>query len=48
MSYPTRDLTGSVVAITGATAGIGAAAAEQLVDAGAKVVLGGRREERLE
>ena len=24
MTYPTRDLTGSVVAITGATAGIGA------------------------
>lgn len=48
MPYPTRDLTGSVVAITGATAGIGAAAANQLVEAGAKVVLGGRREERLE
>ena len=48
MPYPVRDLTGSVVAITGATAGIGAAAANQLVEAGAKVVLGGRREERLE
>ncbi len=48
MPYPARDLTGSVVAITGATAGIGAAAANQLVEAGAKVVLGGRREERLE
>ncbi len=48
MPYPTRDLTGSVVAITGATAGIGAAAASQLVEAGAKVVLGGRREERLQ
>ena len=47
MSYATRDLTGSVVAITGATAGIGAACAAQLVEAGAKVVLGGRREERL-
>ena len=35
MTYPTRDLTGSVVAITGATAGIGAAAANQLVEAGA-------------
>ena len=45
MPYPVRDLTGSVVAITGATAGIGAAAANQLVEAGAKVVLGGRREE---
>lgn len=48
MPYPTRDLAGSVVAITGATAGIGAAAANQLVEAGAKVVLGGRREERLQ
>jgi len=48
MTYPNRDLTGSVVAITGATAGIGAAAAAQLVEAGAKVVLGGRREERLD
>jgi NADP-dependent 3-hydroxy acid dehydrogenase YdfG len=48
MAYRTRDLTGSVVAITGATAGIGAAAATQLVEAGAKVVLGGRREGRLE
>ena len=47
MPYATRDLTGTVVAITGATAGIGAASAEQLVEAGAKVVLGGRREERL-
>jgi 3-oxoacyl-[acyl-carrier protein] reductase len=48
MPYPARDLTGTVVAITGATAGIGAAAANQLVEAGAKVVLGGRREERLD
>jgi 3-oxoacyl-[acyl-carrier protein] reductase len=48
MPYPVRDLTGTVVAITGATAGIGAAAANQLVEAGAKVVLGGRREERLD
>jgi 3-oxoacyl-[acyl-carrier protein] reductase len=48
MPYPIRDLTGSVVAITGATAGIGAAAANQLVEAGARVVLGGRREERLD
>ena len=47
MPYPTRDLSGTVVAITGATAGIGAAAAGQLVEAGAKVVLGGRRKERL-
>ncbi len=48
MPYATRDLTDTVVAITGATAGIGAAAAVQLVEAGAKVVLGGRREERLD
>jgi 3-oxoacyl-[acyl-carrier protein] reductase len=43
-----RDLTGTVVVITGATAGIGAATAHQLVDAGAKVALGGRRQERLD
>lgn len=48
MPYATRDLTDTVVAITGATAGIGAATADQLVEAGAKVVLGGRREERLD
>ncbi len=48
MVYPTRYLSGTVIAITGATAGIGAATAAQLVDAGAKVVLGGRREQRLE
>lgn len=48
MPYATRDLTDTVVAITGATAGIGAAAATQLVEAGARVVLGGRREERLD
>ena len=48
MVYPTRYLSGTVIAVTGATAGIGAATAAQLVDAGAKVVLGGRREQRLE
>ncbi len=42
-----RDLTGSVVAITGATAGIGEATARALVEQGAKVVLGARRTERL-
>lgn len=47
-AHVTRDLTGSVVAITGATAGIGREAARQLVAAGAKVVLGGRRQERLD
>ena len=48
MPYATRDLSGTVVAITGATAGIGAAAAAQLIEAGANVVLGGRREDRLD
>jgi len=48
MTYELRDLSGTVVAITGATAGIGAAAAGQLVEAGAKVVVGGRRQERLD
>jgi NADP-dependent 3-hydroxy acid dehydrogenase YdfG len=38
----------AVVAVTGASSGIGAACAEGLVEAGAKVVLGGRRAERLE
>ncbi len=42
-----RDLTGTVVAITGATAGIGRETARQLVAEGAKVVLGGRRQDRL-
>ena len=48
MPAETRDLTGTVVAITGATAGIGAAAARLLVEEGAKVALLGRRTERLE
>ncbi len=43
-----RDLTGTVVIITGATAGIGRATARQLVAKGAKVALGGRRRERLD
>jgi NADP-dependent 3-hydroxy acid dehydrogenase YdfG len=43
-----RDLTGTVVVITGATAGIGRATARQLVARGAKVALGGRRRERLD
>ncbi|MSY95798.1 MAG: SDR family NAD(P)-dependent oxidoreductase, partial [Actinobacteria bacterium] len=47
MPAETRSLKDSVVAITGATAGIGAATARLLVEAGAKVALCGRREERL-
>lgn len=43
-----RDLTGQVVAITGASAGIGAASAKALMAQGAKVALGARRIERLE
>jgi 3-oxoacyl-[acyl-carrier protein] reductase len=42
-----RDLTGTVVAITGASSGIGRAAARALVAEGAKVALAARRAERL-
>ena len=48
MPAETRDLAGTVVAITGATAGIGAAAARLLVEAGANVALNGRRQDRLD
>jgi len=41
-------LTDLVVAITGASSGIGAATARAFVDAGAKVVLGARRRDRLD
>ena len=45
---PNRDLTGTVVAITGATAGIGRETARLLVGEGARVAVGGRRTDRLE
>ena len=47
MTYQLRALNGKVVIITGATAGIGAAAAKALVEKGCKVVLNARNEERL-
>jgi 3-oxoacyl-[acyl-carrier protein] reductase len=43
-----RDLTGTAIAITGASSGIGRAAARQLVDAGASVALAARRGDRLD
>ncbi len=48
MPAETRSLTDTVVALTGASAGIGNATAHLLVEAGAKVVVGARRTERLE
>jgi 3-oxoacyl-[acyl-carrier protein] reductase len=44
---PTRSIEGTVIAITGASSGIGAATAAALVDAGAVVAVCGRREDRL-
>lgn len=43
-----RDISGLTVAITGASAGIGAATARAVVAEGASVVLGARRVDRLE
>lgn len=43
-----RDLGGTVVAVTGATAGIGRATARLLVEHGARVALLGRRQQRLD
>ncbi|HEX9260303.1 MAG TPA: SDR family oxidoreductase [Acidimicrobiales bacterium] len=48
MPAETRSLQDTVVAITGASAGIGQAAARQLVEAGARVAVGARRVERLD
>jgi NADP-dependent 3-hydroxy acid dehydrogenase YdfG len=48
MTYQLRDLSNEVVLITGATTGIGEAAARQLVELGAKVALNARSKERLE
>lgn len=48
MPVTTRDLTDTVVAITGASSGIGAASARHLLGAGAKVVVQARRRERLD
>jgi NADP-dependent 3-hydroxy acid dehydrogenase YdfG len=47
MPAESRSLEGTVVAITGASSGIGREAARLLVEAGAKVALGARRLDRL-
>ncbi len=47
MTYQLRDLKDQVIVITGATAGMGAATAKELVEQGAKVVLNARNETRL-
>jgi NADP-dependent 3-hydroxy acid dehydrogenase YdfG len=48
MSDESRELTGTVVAVTGASSGIGAATAQLLAEAGAKIAVQARRSERLD
>ncbi len=48
MPAETRELTDTVVAITGASAGIGAAAARLLLESGARVAVQARRKDRLD
>ncbi len=45
---PSNDLTGRIALITGASSGLGAHFARLLAGAGAKVVIGARRKDRLE
>jgi len=48
MPAESRELSDTVIAITGASSGIGAATARLLLDAGAKVAVQARRSERLD
>jgi NADP-dependent 3-hydroxy acid dehydrogenase YdfG len=48
MTAEVRDIAGTVVAVTGASSGIGAATARLLAAAGARVAIQARRKERLE
>jgi len=48
MAGDTRDLSGTVIAITGATSGIGASCARFAVEAGARVALGARHAARVD